>query len=116
MTQAPNCMRRLFSCNSVPFATLESIIRRPKNAEPLKAIHNIRLNPLKGVWDSFNNFFFNSGSIFDINKQNYKINFISKYQHYYCRYSSAVEQLSRKQLVIGSIPIIGISKANDKKQ
>ena len=36
----------------------------------------IFLNPLKGDWDSFNNFFFNSGSSFDINKLNYKINFI----------------------------------------
>ena len=72
----------LFCCNSPPLATLESIIKRPKNAEPLKAIHNILLNPLKGDWDSFNNFFFNSGSIFDINKLNYKINLIRKYQYF----------------------------------
>ena len=45
--QAPSCIRILFCCNSPPLATLESIIRRPKNAEPLKAIHNILLNPLK---------------------------------------------------------------------
>jgi len=74
--QAPNCIKRLFCCNSPPLAILESIIRRPKNAEPLKAIHNILLKTLKGDWDSFNNFFFNSGSIFDINKLNYKINSI----------------------------------------
>ena len=49
ITQAHNCMRRLFCCNSVPLAILESIIRSPKNAEPLKAIHNILLNPLKGA-------------------------------------------------------------------
>ena len=54
----------------------ESIIKGPKNAEPLKAIHNILLNPLKGDCDSFNNFFFNSGSIFDTNKINSKINII----------------------------------------
>ena len=74
--QDATCMRRLFSCNSFPLAILESIIMRPKNAAPLKAIHNILLNPLKGDWDSFNNFFFNSGSIFDINSLNYKIKFI----------------------------------------
>ena len=75
-------MRMLFNCSSLPVAILESIIKSPKNAEPLKAIHNILLNPLKGDWDSFNNFFFNSGSIFDINKLNYKINFIRKYQYF----------------------------------
>ena len=80
--QAASCMRRLFCCNSVPFAILESIIKSPKNAEPLKAIHNILLNPLKGVWVSFNNFFFNSGSIFDINTFNYKIKSIQKYQYF----------------------------------
>ena len=48
-------------------------MKRPKNADPLKAIHNILLKPLKGAWDSFNNFFFNSGSNFDINSFNYKI-------------------------------------------
>ena len=79
--QAPSCIKRLFCCNSLPLAILESIIRRPKNAEPLKAIHNILLNPLKGDCDSFNNFFFNSGSIFDIYKLNHKINFIGKYQY-----------------------------------
>ena len=77
--QAPNCINRLFGSNSLPLAILDSIIRRPKNAEPLKAIHNILLNPLKGDWDSFNNFFFNLGSIFDINKLIYKINLIRKY-------------------------------------
>ena len=76
-------MRRLFCCNSVPLANLESIIRSPKNAEPLKAIHNILLNPLKGVWDSCNNFFFSLGSIFDISSFNYKNNSIGKYQ-YFC--------------------------------
>ena len=81
--QATNCMRRLFCVNSLPLAILESIIRSPKNAEPLKAIHNILLNPLKGVWDSCNNFFFNLGSIFDISSFNYKINSIGKYQ-YFC--------------------------------
>ena len=80
--QAPNCIKRLFCCNSPPLAIFESIIRRPRNAEPLKAIHNILLKPLKGDWDSFNNFFFNSGSIFDINKLNYKINLIRKYQYF----------------------------------
>ena len=80
--QAPTCIKRLFCCNSPSLIILESIIRRPKNAEPLKAIHNILLNPLKGAWDSFNNFFFNSGSIFDINGLNYKINFIRKYQDF----------------------------------
>ena len=79
--QAPNCIKRLFCWNSPPLIILESIIKRPKNAEPLKAIHNNLLNPLKGDWDSFNNFFFNSGSIFDINKLNYKINFIWKYEY-----------------------------------
>ena len=80
--QAPNCIKRLFCCNSPPLAILESIIRRPKNAEPLKAIHNILLNPRKGDWDSFNNLFFNSGSIFDIKKLDYNINFIRKYQYF----------------------------------
>ena len=80
--QAPNCIKRLFCCNSTPLAILESIIRSPSNAEPLKATHNILLNPLKGDWDSFNNFFFNSGSIFDIKKLKYKINLISKYQYF----------------------------------
>ena len=80
--QAPNCIRRLFCINSLPLAILESIIRRPKNAEPLKAIHNILLNPLKGDWVSFNNFFFNSGSIFDINTFNYKLKSIRKYTYF----------------------------------
>ena len=75
-------MRRLFCCNSPPLAILESIIRSPKNAEPLNAIHNILLKPLKGVWDSFNNFFFNSGSIFDINSKNYKIDSIRNYPYF----------------------------------
>ena len=75
-------MRRLFEFNSDPLAILESIIRRPKNAEPLKAIHNILLNPLKGASDSFNNFFFNSGSIFDINTFNYKINSIRQKKYF----------------------------------
>ena len=79
--QAPNCIKRLFCCNSLPLAILESIIRSPKNAEPLNAIHNILLNPLKGDWDSFNNFFFNSGSISDINSFNYKIKSILKIQY-----------------------------------
>ena len=39
-------------------------------------VHKILLNPLKGDWDSFNNFFFSSGSIFDINSCKYKINSI----------------------------------------
>ena len=80
--QAPNCIKRLFCCNSLPLAILESIIRSPKNADPLKAIHNILLNPLKGDWDSLNNFFFNSGSIFDINYFNYKIKSKRKYQYF----------------------------------
>ena len=46
--QDATCMRRLFSCNSFPLAILESIISSPKNADPLKAIHNNLLNPLKG--------------------------------------------------------------------
>ena len=75
-------MKRLLGCNSLPLAILENIIMSPKNAEPLKAIHKIILNPLKGVWDSFNNFFFNSGSIFDINTFNYKIKSIQKYQYF----------------------------------
>ena len=70
---AHNCINRLFCCNSLPLAILESIIKSPNNAEPLKAIHNILLNPLKGVWVSLNNFFFNSGSIFDINNCNLKL-------------------------------------------
>ncbi len=70
---APICINKLFCCNSLPLAIFESIIKSPKNAEPLKAIHNIFLNPLKGAWDSFNSFFFNSGSIFDMNSLNYKI-------------------------------------------
>ena len=80
--QDPTCIRRLFSCISLPLAILESIIRSPKNAEPLKAIHNILLNPLKGACDSFSNFFFNFGSIFDINYLNYKIKSIGKYQYF----------------------------------
>ena len=48
-------------------------MKRPKNADPLKAIHNILLSPLKGDWDSINNFFFKLGSIFDINSFKYKI-------------------------------------------
>ena len=80
--QAPNCIKRLYCCNSIPDAIFESIIKRPKNAEPLKAIHNILLNPLKGDWDSLNNFFFNSGSIFDINSLDYKIKSIGKYQYF----------------------------------
>jgi len=65
--QAPTCIRRLFCCNSLPVAIFESITKSPKKAEPLKAIHKILLSPLKGAWDSFNSFFLNSGSIFDIN-------------------------------------------------
>ena len=80
--QDPTCIRRLFSCISLPLAILESIIKSPKNADPLNAIHNTLLKPLKGDWDSFNNFFFNSGSIFDINYKNYKINSIRKYQYF----------------------------------
>ena len=79
--QEITCIKRLFCCNSPPLAILESIIRRPKNAEPLKAIHKILLNPLNGDWDSFNSFFFNSGSIFDINTLNYKIKSIWKIQY-----------------------------------
>ena len=71
--QAPICIKRLFCCNSLPLTILESIIKSPKKAEPVKAIHNILLNPLNGDWDSFNNFFFNSGSIFDIKSFNHKI-------------------------------------------
>ena len=56
--QAPNCINRLFCCNSLPLAIFKSIINNPKNAEPAKAIHNNRLKPLKGVCDSLNNFFF----------------------------------------------------------
>ena len=71
--QALSCMTRLFKFNSLPLAILESIIRSPKKDEPLKAIHNIFLSPLKGDWDSFNNFFFNLGSIFDINTLTFKL-------------------------------------------
>ena len=79
---APNCMRRLFCCNSLPLAILEPIIISPKKAEPLKAIHNNLLNPLKGAWDSSNNFFFNLGSISDINSFNYKVKSIRKYKFF----------------------------------
>ena len=73
---APICINKLFCSISLPLAILESIIRSPKNADPLKAIHNALLNPLKGACDSLINFFFNSGSIFDINDIKYRINSI----------------------------------------
>ena len=90
-------MKRLLVCNSLPLAILENIIRSPKNAEPLKAIHNMPLNPLNGVWDSLNNFLFNFGSIFDISPSKYKIILYGNFKIFYRRYSSAAEQLSRKQ-------------------
>ena len=55
--QAPICIKRLSFTISLPLAIFEIIIKRPKKAEPVKAIHNNLLKPLKGDCDSFSNFF-----------------------------------------------------------
>ena len=83
-------------------------MNNPNKADPEHAAQINRRKPLNGAFVSRSNFFFNSGSIFDINDFIHKLKFILKKTFEHCRYSSVVEQLFRKQWVIGSNPIIGI--------
>ena len=63
-----------------PFTVWESIINKPKKADPEKAIQRNLLNPLKGACVSFNNFSRNLGSIFDINDLKHRLKSIWKIQ------------------------------------
>ena len=61
-----------------PFGPKIGIIKIPKKADPVQAAHINLLKPLKGAFVSLNNFFFNSGSIFDIRNFEHKLKFSMK--------------------------------------
>ena len=103
--QAPNCIKILFCWITLPLAIFESIMKSPKKAEPVKAIHNTFLKPLKGAWVSLSNFFFNSGSIFDINYFEFRI-ILYENPKDFPQNSLLGDQQSHKKKIIGLIPIM----------